>query len=782
MLRKKMKVEAGKTYTVRDAATTYTIIVGDLSEADSGAGSPTPESYSSFNIGTGSPSLNLGRIGSVYLDSVNKTLYTKDALGWDSGFTMGGSGGSSEFKVGVGAPSLSLSSSISAYIDMQSMTFHTRSGGSWDEGRLMRGSSGQSGKSVRFGSGPPIASLGADDEAYIDLNDFKIHTKTAGSWSSGQAFKGSNGQNGLNGKSLRFGNGLPSDSDGDDNEVYLDLSNFKIHSKSAGSWGSGAEFKGSRGNDGQNGKSVRFGNGAPAASLGNDDETYIDLDSFKIHSKSAGSWGSGHVFKGSDGAHGLNGKSIKFGNGAPSDADGDDDEVYLDLSSFKVHTKATGSWNSGLAFKGSNGDNGTDGQPGSDGKHGVSAQLTNDSDVISADSDGSGYDFTDTGGEFEIRSGGAKVSSGVTYYAGTSGTSTTSTVNGLTLTINSSGTYSLSGASWSQNFAKFTMRADYDGVTYTKVYKVTKARAGLRGSDGNSGSDGKDGTNGTDALTGHLSNEADVVSAANDGTGYSFSGTGGTFYVYSGKTLVSPSNFFAGAIGTSTTQIISGLTLSVNSSGVYSLSGASWTSDTASFTIRALYSGVTLTKTYKITKSKAGSRGDSGDAGSPGTDGEGVNKYVDSLFSDYSMAANTPRKLYYNDLVANIGNVVVKSGDATNGSTFTISSLGRYKVDLACGFKAIYAAGASVSFSVKLLVNDVVKRTVTGSNTSISGSETRYPNLDLSWIGFLPAGSTIKCEVERTSSGTNPTLHANAIDKTTFNATEEDTIISITKL
>ena len=505
MLRKKLKVEAGKTYTVRDAASTYTIIVGDLSEADSGAGSPTPESYSFFNIGAGSPSLNLGRTGSVYLDSVNKTLYTKDALGWDSGFAMGGSGGSSEFKVGVGAPSLSLSSSINAYIDMQSMTFHTRSGGSWDEGRLMRGSSGQNGKSVRFGSGPPIASLGADDEAYIDLNDFKIHTKTAGSWSSGQAFKGSNGQNGLNGKSLRFGNGLPSDSDGDDNEVYLDLSNFKIHSKSAGSWGSGAEFKGSRGNDGQNGKSVRFGNGAPAASLGNDDETYIDLDSFKIHSKSAGSWGSGHVFKGSDGAHGLNGKSIKFGNGAPSDADGDDDEVYLDLSSFKVHTKATGSWNSGLAFKGSNGDNGTDGQPGSDGKHGVSAQLTNDSDVISADSDGSGYDFTDTGGEFEIRSGGAKVSSGVTYYAGTSGTNTTSTVSGLTLTINSSGVYSLSGVSWTQNFAKFTMRAVYDGVTYTKVYKVTKARAGLRGSngqDGLNGSNGLPGSNGKDGADG----------------------------------------------------------------------------------------------------------------------------------------------------------------------------------------------------------------------------------------------------------------------------------------
>jgi len=41
MLRKKLKVEAGKTYTVRDAAATYTIIVGDLSESDSASASPT---------------------------------------------------------------------------------------------------------------------------------------------------------------------------------------------------------------------------------------------------------------------------------------------------------------------------------------------------------------------------------------------------------------------------------------------------------------------------------------------------------------------------------------------------------------------------------------------------------------------------------------------------------------------------------------------------------------------------------------------------------------------
>ncbi len=780
---KKVNVQNGKTYSLKDVHGTYTLIVGELEE--SSGGSSSDSTTSNLHVGVGAPSTSLGKVGGIYLDSLSKRIHVKDAIGWDSGFEMGGSGVDSEFKVGVGAPSLNLSSSISAYFDMQSMKIHSRSNGSWDSGRLMKGEPGQNGKSVRFGNGPPITSLGDDDETYIDLNDFKIHTKASGSWSAGQAFRGSNGQNG---KSVRFGSGAPSDADGDDDEVYLDISSFKIHSKSAGSWGSGHVFKGDNGQDGLNGKSVRFGNGIPSDSDGENDEVYLDLSNFKLHTKSSGYWDSGFTFKGNDGLNGLNGKSIKFGNGTPANSDGEDDEVYLDLSNFKLHTKSSGSWGTGQVFKG---DKGVDGQHGVDGKHGVSAQLTNDSDVISADSDGSGYDFTDTGGEFEIRSGGTKVTSGVTYYAGPSGAGSTSTVNGLTLTISSSGAYSLSGASWTQNFARFTMRAIYDGVTYTKVYKVTKSRAGLKGSDGlngadgikgNDGSNGKDGADGIDALTGYLSNEADVLSAASDGTGYSLVGTGGTFYVYSGKTLVSPSNFYAGAIGTSTTQTISGLTLSVNSSGVYSLSGASWTSDTASFTLRALYSGVTLTKTYKITKSKAGSKGDKGTTGDPGATGEGINKYVDSLASDYSLAASTPRKLYYNDLVSDVGSVVAKSGDATSGSTFTISSAGRYKVDLSCGFKAIYAAGTSVNYSVKLLVNDAVKRSTTGTNSSMLGSETRYPCLDLSWIGFLPAGATIKCEVERTSAGSNPALYANAINKSSFSADEEDTTISITKL
>ena len=799
MVRNKIKLQAGKTYAVKDASSTYTIIVGDLCEVPSASVESTA---STLSIGAGTPSYSLGKIGGVYLDSINKRVYVKDAAGWDSGFDLGGSGGSSEFKVGVGAPSLNLSSSISAYIDMQSMTFHTRSGGSWDEGRLMRGnagSNGQNGKSVRFGSGPPIASLGTDDETYIDLSDFKIHTKSSGIWSGGQVFRGSNGNNG---KSIRFGSGLPSDGDGEDDEVYLDLT------------------------------------------------------SFKVHSKSAGSWGSGHVFKGSDGAAGLNGKSIKFGNGAPSDSDGDDDEVYLDLSNFKVHTKATGSWGSGLAFKGSNGSNGRDGTDGTPGKDGISAQLTNDSDVIPTNNDGTGYDFADTGGEFELRSSGSKIASGVTYYAGTAGTNSSVAVNGLTLTITSGGAYSLSGASWTQPFAKFTMRAIHDGVTYTKVYKVTKARGGVAGTNGtnglpgNNGKDGTDGSNGKKVVTssaitvsgspvgatsygceigdtlldavnhkiytrtnsstwtlngssfkgatgsagessliGQLTKEVAVIPANSSGavTNANLSALGGGYFkVYSGKNDVTSACTFrissatAELAGSDYIDYIDDLQLNLNkTTGEFSLSGETWSADSTSFTLQATYSGSTVTKIYNVTKSKMG----------PGIRVYSVALGSDSSASDIELTSSY-KDMYLSDVITNEGDILTAES-SRSATTFTINESGRYKVELQAAFriKNIVKSTTYATICSAQIIKGFTAPSATWSASTSALSATlgavgtvaySSSTVTISKTAFLAAGTTLKVQA-KTSNASGGKSYLELADDTEIQSAE-DTILTITKL
>lgn len=108
---------------------------------------------------------------------------------------------------------------------------------------------------------------------------------------------------------------------------------------------------------------------------------------------------------------------------------------------------------------------------------------------------------------------------------------------------------------------------------------------------------------GADAITSHLTNEAHVVQAANDGTSYSLTEAGGTHKVFDKTTDVTTSATHS-VNGTATKN---GLTMTVvSSTGVYSLSGASWTSDLETFTLRAVYDGKTLDKEYTIAKAKAG--------------------------------------------------------------------------------------------------------------------------------------------------------------------------------
>lgn len=87
---------------------------------------------------------------------------------------------------------------------------------------------------------------------------------------------------------------------------------------------------GTNGVDGKDGTSVLTGNGEPAASLGKDGDSYIDLDTWNYYVKENGSWALKGNIKGSDGIDGKDGVDGKDGadgqDGAPGKdgADGKD--------------------------------------------------------------------------------------------------------------------------------------------------------------------------------------------------------------------------------------------------------------------------------------------------------------------------------------------------------------------------------------------------------------------------------------------------------------------------
>lgn len=152
-------------------------------------------------------------------------------------------------------------------------------------GELLEGDSVASGGNLAYGNGSPSAGNGKDGDVYLDLTDFKIHTKGSGSWGAGSAFKGatgstgasgSKGSDGLRGKVTLEGAGAPgtgsnlatptaaltdaltdaSLSSGDlaTGDLYLDTTNHRFYKKTALGWATrGLSFVGPAGSKGDTG-------------------------------------------------------------------------------------------------------------------------------------------------------------------------------------------------------------------------------------------------------------------------------------------------------------------------------------------------------------------------------------------------------------------------------------------------------------------------------------------------------------------------------------------------
>ena len=112
----------------------------------------------------------------------------------------------------------------------------------------------------------------------------------------------------------------------------------------------------------------------------------------------------------------------------------------------------------------------------------------------------------------------------------------------------------------------------FDTITIVAVKPGLAGANGEPGAPGANGEPGAPGANGADAIIGFLTNESHVVAAEADGTGYSLTGSGGTFTVFEGITDKTGTSVTYSIQGTNP---VNGLTISINTSGVYSLSGAS---------------------------------------------------------------------------------------------------------------------------------------------------------------------------------------------------------------
>ena len=113
-------------------------------------------------------------------------------------------------------------------------------------------------------------------------------------------------------------------------------------------------------------------------------------------------------------------------------------------------------------------------------------------------------------------------------------------------------------------------------------------------------------------VTGSLSRDSHVLQANASGTVTSFTNASGQFFVYQGLSDVT-----SGATFAKVSQV--GCAGSITSTGAYSVT--SMTAPNASMMLRATFDGVSIEKTFSLSKAIAGPQGDTGDTGPQGDTG-----------------------------------------------------------------------------------------------------------------------------------------------------------------
>ncbi len=260
-------------------------------------------------------------------------------------------------------------------------------------------------------------------------------------------------------------------------------------------------------------------------------------------------------------------------------------------------------------------------QGGADGADALSVNYTNYSHTVPVTNAGV-ETWTGSGGQFFVYEGTAALvlnsSSQSTSYPVQPGrfNINITRLSGDTLTepgISGAGTQAATLADWAGNLTTATVYRITAYIRTAAGLTLTFA-ADLTLTPSIEGADGQPGFDGDDAVTSQLTNPSPAVPTNNDGSSPIYDNAGGTHKVYSGSTDVTNSSFHS-VQGGSTKN---GLTLSVDGlSGVYSLSGASWSSDQEQFTLRAVYGPTSYDKLITVTKAKA-------EAGTPPVTGIGA--------------------------------------------------------------------------------------------------------------------------------------------------------------
>ncbi|MBF0150370.1 MAG: hypothetical protein HQL84_10035 [Magnetococcales bacterium] len=147
--------------------------------------------------------------------------------------------------------------------------------------------------SLLHGPDTPNPGIGVDGDYYLNTTINDLYTKAAGVWGDPIAnFNGTQGATGAAGATLRHGPELPHPGIGADGDYYLHTSTNDLYTRAAGVWGNPiANFKGTQGNPGAAGATLRHGPELPHPGIGADGDYYLHTSTNDLYTRAAGVWG-----------------------------------------------------------------------------------------------------------------------------------------------------------------------------------------------------------------------------------------------------------------------------------------------------------------------------------------------------------------------------------------------------------------------------------------------------------------------------------------------------------
>ena len=300
----------------------------DLGVAAQGQQGNPGQNGHSVLTGAGVPEADNGSIGDSYIDTTTWDFYVKTDAGWGSpvGNIKGqqGNPGTSVTVVSV------IKTDTEGLVDTYTITF---SDGTVTTFTVTNGAAGNNGKTLLTGIGAPAVDQGEEGDSYIDVQNWVYYVKTGEGWQNKGSFKGSDGQNGNDGVSITD---ISYTSSADLVDTYtITFSN-----------GLTTTFTVTNGQNGTNGNTLITGSVNPTTEGVNGD-SYLNTTTWEYFVKEADTWVSKGTIKGNDGAAGpagTNGTSVKTGTGAPADDYGEVGDSYIDIETWNFYVKTDSGW------------------------------------------------------------------------------------------------------------------------------------------------------------------------------------------------------------------------------------------------------------------------------------------------------------------------------------------------------------------------------------------------------------------------------------------------------